>query len=98
MRMVGYWDPRCPVRTGQDEVLATVYLGERRAIVALASWAGEEVACTLALDWSVLGLDPDRTALRAPAIEGYQEERQFAVGAPIPAAPGRGWLLVLAEE
>ncbi|MFA6108469.1 MAG: glycoside hydrolase domain-containing protein, partial [Candidatus Latescibacterota bacterium] len=94
-RMVGYWDPRCPVRTGQDEVLATVYLGEGRAIVALASWAGEEVACILEFDWPALGLDPGRVVLHAPAIEGYQVEARFAAADPIPVAPGRGWLLLL---
>ena len=37
--------------------------------------------------------DPNKAEIVAPAIEGFQEARRFAVGEAIPVAPGKGWLL-----
>lgn len=36
--MLGYWDPRCPVRTNRPEVRATVYRKPNRSLIALARW------------------------------------------------------------
>jgi len=35
---LGYWDARCPVRTGRDDILATVYRKPGTALIALARW------------------------------------------------------------
>jgi Glycoside hydrolase 123, N-terminal domain len=94
-RMIGYWSPRAPVKTGRDDVLATTYAGDGRAIVALASWANQAVEVRLAVDWKALGLDPAAARLRAPAIERFQEQASFSPGEPIRVEPGRGFLLVL---
>lgn len=97
-RMMGYWDPACPVKTGRDDVLATVYRREDRTLLALASWAAETVRVPLAVEFARLGLDPARTRLWAPRLEGFQDEALFTPGEPIPVAPGRGWLLWLGEQ
>jgi len=39
--MIGYWDPKCPVRTDSPEVLTTVYRKEDKALVALGHWTGQ---------------------------------------------------------
>jgi hypothetical protein len=94
-RMLGYWAPSVPVKTGREDVLASVYLREGRAIVALATWAREPVDVTLAVDWKALGLDPAKARIAAPPVEAFQAGATFAVGSPIPVAPGKGWLLVV---
>lgn len=94
-RMIGFWVPDRPVRTGRDDVLATTWLQEGRALVSIASWAAEPVEVTLEIDWQALGIDPDSATITAEPIEQFQERRSFAVGAPIPVAPGRGWLLTV---
>jgi hypothetical protein len=96
-RMIGYWEKACPVRTGQENVLATVYQKPGRSLLAIASWAPERVACQLTVDWTTLGLDRAKASLYAPAIEGFQPARAFKPGDPIPVPPGRGWLLYLDE-
>ncbi len=96
-QMIGYWVPNCPVKTGHDSVLATVYRRRGKALVALASWAGEKVDCRLAIDFSALGLKASKARLRAPAVAEFQPSATFAPGDPIPVEPGRGWLLVLEE-
>jgi hypothetical protein len=97
-RMVGYWSPDLPFTTGHPDVLATAYIKPGRALVALASWAPDSVRCVPAVEWNRLGMDPQHATMYAPAIAGYQEERRFAPGEPIPIAPGKGWLLVVSER
>jgi len=95
--MLGYWSPACPVRTGHDDVLATVYRRPGRSLVCLASWAKAPVDCRLSVDWQGLGLDPARTVLTAPAIEGLQAEKRFRPADPLPVAPAGGWILMVSE-
>jgi len=94
-RMVGYWVPDRPIRTGDDRVPATTYLQPGRALVAMASWADETVTITPAIDWAALGLDPARAVLEARPIDGFQPARTFRPGETIPVEPGRGWLLLV---
>jgi hypothetical protein len=97
-RMIGYWDATCPVKTGRDDVLATVYQREGQTLVALASWASATASVPLALDFRRLGLDPAKARLYAPRISGFQSEALFDPGKPIPVTPGRGWLLLVDER
>ncbi len=100
--MVGWWVEGNPVKTGNAEVLATVYIkkGDGKAarpsvLVALASWAKDPVDIRLTIDWKKLGLDPTKAAFRAPAIEKFQGAAEFKPRDPIRVEPGKGWLLVL---
>ena len=93
--LLGWWAPSVPVRTGRDDVKATVFRREGRAMVAIASWAPTPVTVTLQVDWAGLGLDPARATISAPAMERLQEPRTFAVGEGITLAPGKGVILIL---
>jgi hypothetical protein len=97
-KMIGYWDPDCPVRTDNGEVLATAYVRPGKTLVAVASWAKQPVECRLKINWQTLGLDPAKVVLTAPEIKDYQPARSFAPDEPIPIEPGRGWLLLLEEK
>ncbi len=96
-RMIGWWSPAAPVKTGHDNVLATTYVraGGGKALLALASWAPGEADVKLTVDWKALGIDPLRARLRAPAIKDFQEEAIFAPTDVIRIPPGRGRVLVL---
>ena len=85
--MHGYWDAKCPVKTGQPSVLATAYVREKSTLVALASWDPHPVQCRLEFARGV-------TKLTAPEIPGFQPAREFTSGEAIPVEPGRGWLLI----
>jgi len=93
-RMIGFWVPDSPVRTGRNDVLATVYQGTGRTIVSVASWAADTARVQLAVDWNRLGLDPARARIVAPDLPGFQPAAAFQPFEPIPVAPGRGWLLI----
>lgn len=93
-QMIGFWVPGSPVRTGRTDVLATVYQGQGRSIVAVASWAPDTARVLLAVDWNRLGLDPAKARVIAPELAGFQPAASFKSFEPIPIAPGRGWLLI----
>ena len=92
--MIGFWVPDSPVRTGRNDVLATVCRGPARTIVSIASWAADTAHVQLAVDWTRLGLDPTRARILAPELPGFQSAATFNPFEPIPVAPGRGWLLI----
>ncbi|MEU1329317.1 glycoside hydrolase domain-containing protein [Streptomyces sp. NPDC005865] len=87
--MTGWWAGEPPVRTGRDDVLATTWRGPGGTVTALASWAAGPTDVALRTDSGPV-------AAYAPAVEGFQPERSFAAGEPVPVAPGRGWLLRIA--
>lgn len=96
--MLGYWDPACPVSTGREDVLATVYRRNDSALVCVASWASQTVDCPLEINWRALGLDPAKAKLYAPEIRGLQVEDLFESDEPLPIAPGKGWMLILDQK
>ncbi len=59
-RMIGYWQPDCPVHTSRPDVLATVYRKPGQAVIALAHWP-EPQARPQAFT---------RAAAKPPAIDG----------------------------
>ena len=95
--MVGYWAPSCPVTTDRDDVLATAYIKDGEAMIALASWASRDVEVELSIDWGALGIDPAVATIVAPAIEKFQLAASFALGKAIPVPRGKGWLLIVSE-
>ena len=97
-RMVGYWSPRCPVKTDNTNVLATAYVGRGKTLISLASWATNDANVRLSFDWPALGLDPARAVLTAPLVAGFQAGARFEAGEPIPVPKGKGWLLVVAPR
>ena len=95
--MIGYWDPRCPIRTDHSNVLVTVYVKPDKTLVALASWESEPVDCRLTIDWQKLGLNPATTKITAPAIEKFQPSAVFSTQDAVPVEAAKGWLLILED-
>ena len=66
--MLGYWDPRCPVRPNAPGVLATVYRKPGAAAIALAHWPATELPVPSAR------VPP---ATRAPDLDGRLEPGEW---------------------
>ena len=96
--MYGWWMENPPVSTGRDDVLATAYVKNGKALIAVASWAKDTVNVQLTLDWKRLGVTQAAAVLVAHPIDKFQEAATFRPGEPIPVAPGKGWLLELRVE
>ncbi len=97
-QMLGWWVPSNPVKTGREDVLATVYQGKGHSIVSIASWAKDAVDVKLEVNWRALGIDPATASIRAEAIENFQSAAVFKPGQAIRVQPGRGWLLSLDQR
>ncbi|MEW9572630.1 glycoside hydrolase domain-containing protein [Rhodanobacter sp. Si-c] len=94
--MIGWWVHDTPVKTGNPDVLATSYVRKGdKTLVSIASWAPATTKVKLTIDWKMLGLNPSRVRLVAPAVEGFQPAATFKPGDAIPVEPGKGWLLEL---
>lgn len=93
--LLGWWAPSVPVTTGRDDVKATVYRRNDRALVALASWAPTPVTVTLHVNWKGLGLDASRATFDVPAVQGLQAARTLTPGDGIEVAPGKGIILII---
>ena len=93
--MIGYWSENCPVKTNNEQVLATVYRKKGRAMISIASWADEDVRVKLVIDWKRLGIDPLTARLTAPDVSHFQTGRTFKVDEELPVEKGKGWLLII---
>jgi hypothetical protein len=93
--MIGYWDETNPVKTGREDILATIYRKPGRTLIALGSWCKEDVALKLQIDWKALGLDPAKVKFTATAIEGLQKPATYAADAAIPVSANQGCLLII---
>ena len=96
-RMIGYWVPYCPVKTSNKNIIATVYLKDGKAMVALASWAENETKVKLLIDWDKLGISPDKAKIYAPEIKYFQDKAEYQLGGGIVIEPGKGLLLIIDE-
>ena len=102
-KMLGYWDPECPVRTSDPEVKATAYVKDGTTIVSIGNFSEKDKTIRLTIDWKALGMDPAKAKITAPAIPCFQEERSFA---PLRMAgidnlsvkAKEGWMLVIEKE
>jgi hypothetical protein len=94
-KMIGYWEKSCPVKTDNNDVLATVYQKEGKSLISIASWAKETVSCRLIVDWKALELDPDKVTISAPEILNFQPTAKFGLSDTIPVEPAKGWLLIM---
>ena len=70
-RMRGYWLKDAPVRTGHASLLATTYLREGRALIAIGSWSARDERVSLAMDLEAMGLT-GQVRVYAPAVTGVQ--------------------------
>jgi hypothetical protein len=93
--MIGYWVDSNPVKTDNDKVLATIYKKDKKAMIAIASWATDDAKVKLHIDWKALGIDPAKATITAPEIKGFQAARKFGADEDILVSKGKGWLLVV---
>ncbi len=90
---IGWFDPACPVKTGNAKVKASVFRKPGKTLIAVGNW-DKDATVKLEADWKALGLNPAKARLKAPAIEGFQPAAEFAPGAEITVPAGKGWMLI----
>jgi len=97
-KMFGYWSPSNPVKTDNNDILATAYVKKGKTLISIASWAKERVSVHIKIDWNALGINPKKAQFYAPFIKDFQEQATFAPTDSIPVDLGKGWLLIVSEK
>jgi hypothetical protein len=92
-RMIGYWSKKCPVKTDNPNVLATVYLNNGKALVALGSWADTDVDVHLIVDWNALGLKAKKAMFVAPDMKKFQSAQSVKPSQTLHVEKGKGLLV-----
>lgn len=92
-RMIGFWDPDCPVRTGQEELPVTVYVGAGRALVVVANWTDTPRQATITVHDDLLGFHPNHISM--PEIDGLQEGRTLSDLSNCTVAGKKGMIILL---
>jgi hypothetical protein len=95
VKMVGWWDRSCPVKTDSEDVLATAYLKPGKALIAIANWTNKPLAVNLKIDWKALGIGAKAAKLLASEIEGFQPAASWKPGDTITVPAEKGWLIVI---
>ena len=90
----GYWERDPPVRTGRENVKATLYHGTGSVLLALASWEPDTVEVSVRIDFAKVGIDPKAFRFSIPPVNGFQEGGAWRPGTPLHIAPGRGLMIV----
>lgn len=93
--MRGYWDERCPVKTDNENLLATTYINGNKAMIAIANWTDLPQRGKLTIDEELLGFKPSKAHL--PQIEKLQWENGFNLGGAFEVI-GREGLIVWLEK
>jgi len=93
-KMIGYWVEKCPVKTNDANVLATVYKKKDGALISLASWATEDVKVKLSIDWKSLGLTP-RENVEVPEVRDFQSGQIIKAGEEFIVPKGKGLMILI---
>lgn len=93
--MNGYWDERCPVKTDNVNIPATVYVNGNKALVVLANWTNLPQSAKITLDEQLLGFKP--TSFVLPEIRNIQWAGKLSSLKQCEIM-GRGGMIVLLEK
>jgi hypothetical protein len=93
--MIGYWDKKCPVRTDNPNLVASVYKGSEDIVIAIGNWSDEKQTCSLQLDWNSLDIDPKKCSFLVPDINDFQKLAQITSSEPIQIDGGKGIIIII---
>jgi hypothetical protein len=93
--MLGYWDRKCPVRTDNPKIVASVFKGSEDLVIAVANWSDKEQVCRLIINWKALGTDQSRSVLEIPFVENFQDSGKVSPADQVKTEGGKGFLIVL---
>jgi hypothetical protein len=70
---IGYWDAENPVKTNNENILASVYLKGNSMMVAIGNWSGEDQKISLSVDWKKSGMISSSVKVEVPEIVDLQD-------------------------
>ncbi|MGN6495686.1 MAG: glycoside hydrolase domain-containing protein [Agriterribacter sp.] len=97
-RVVGYWDTKPIVLTGNDNVFATAYINKNKTLIALGNWSNQKQSVQLSLDWKTMGIRAGKATMTIPGIKGYQEYKVLKDGELINLDAKSDCLIIVHEQ
>jgi hypothetical protein len=94
-KMVGFWDDEPVIKTGNNDVKATTYLKDGKALISLGNYSEKEQIVKLSVDWKKIGIEPRNAKFRCPEIKDFQPERLIKANDEIVIEPKKGWLILV---
>lgn len=94
-KMVGFWEDEPVVQTGNDDVEATTYLKESKALISLGNFSEKPQKVKLSIDWQKLGIDLQNAKLYCPEILDFQPQKTIRIDDEIEIEPKKGWLIIM---
>ena len=94
---IGYWDEANPVKTSNDNVLASAYVKENTLMVAIGNWTDKVQKINLGIDWKKIGMNPSKVKIEVPEIENLQKTSEVDLNnLSIPAS--KGLILIIKKD
>lgn len=97
-KMSGYWSSDCPVKTGRNDVLATVYKRKDKILISIGSWADTDINIKLKINWQKIGINPAQARIFAPDVENFQQSAEYSVNSKILIPKGKGKLIIVTSN
>ncbi|MBI9061288.1 MAG: hypothetical protein JEZ14_04835 [Marinilabiliaceae bacterium] len=95
MEMIGFWDKTCPVQSDNPELVATLYKGKDKMIVAVANWSDEVQKGHLTINWNTLGINKEDVQMYIPYLQNYQDKAEFSIDKELSIEGSKGYLIVI---
>lgn len=92
----GYWSDTCPVKQDNENVKATVYKLEDKALITVASWSDKTENVSLNIDENKLGFKINNISL--PEIEGDIQKAQSLNSLSNLTIPANKGLFIIIEK
>ena len=96
-KMLGYWEPECPVSTSDPEVKATAYVKDDAVMVSLGNFATSDKTVKLNVDWKALGFDPAKAKAVMPEIKNFQEGSQLTTDIRVSIRSKEGAVVIISQ-
>jgi hypothetical protein len=94
-KMVGFWEDEPVVITGNNDVKATTYLKDGKALISLGNYSEKVQSVKLSIDWKKIGIEPRNAKFRCPEIKDFQTEKLIEATDEIVIKPKKGWLIII---
>lgn len=93
-QMIGFWEADCPIKTGDKDVKASVYVHDKKMMVSVGNYTDVDKSIRLSVDPT--GKYANFKHCKLPAILDFQEAKTCKVG-DVLSIPARKGLLIYIE-
>lgn len=85
-----------PVKIGNKEVLASVYLQNDKIMIAMGNWSDKDQIINLNIDWKKLGINAANAQIEVPEIDELQSP-VIADLKKLPIPASKGLILIIKD-